>query len=314
MNRWFQKGNSRRFFRIDMPVRLFITPSSPIKDREIYATGVDYFPPIVQKLIAEQKSDTLYWLGRIQDQKVLVTELFNEVIDFVEFFGECAKSLSQGINPRLDPKYWVQINQKKQGFQKVEALHQSSPKTYRYFKMIEEKYMTFLESMIHSITHSTASQFEANIQLPYAFKIDETIELFKNEKFAKIPLVQSIYSLCSLMDTYLEAYRQINDDNVMRQYPQEWRLQQANVSASGLAVLLNKRFQPFEKVDVFFYFPSHDKTLQFSGNIVDIRTIDDAYKERVAINFEFPDGKSQNFLQNEIQRFEIEECMHFNFA
>ncbi len=38
------------------------------------------------------------------------------------------------------------------------------------------------------------------------------------------------------MDTYLEAYRQINDDNVMRQYPQEWRLQQANVSASGLAV------------------------------------------------------------------------------
>ncbi len=45
--------------------------------------------------------------------------------------------------------------------------------------------MTFLESMIHSITHSTASQFEANIQLPYAFKIDETIELFKTRNSPK---------------------------------------------------------------------------------------------------------------------------------
>ena len=29
------KGNGRRFHRVDMPVRYFITPSSPIKDREI---------------------------------------------------------------------------------------------------------------------------------------------------------------------------------------------------------------------------------------------------------------------------------------
>lgn len=314
MNRWFQKGNSRRFFRIDMPLRLFVTPSSPIKDREIYATGADYFPPGIKKRLQEQKTDTHYWLSRVQDQKILVTELFNEVIDFIEFFGECAISISQGINPRLDPKYWVQLNQKKQGFQKVEALFESAPKTYRYFKLIEDKYMTFLESMIHSITHSTQSHFEANRNLPYGFKIDETLELFKKEKFSKVPLVQGILSLCQLMNIYLEAYRHINDDNVLRQYPTEWKLQQANVSASGLAVLLEKRFEAFEKVDVFFYFPTQEKILQFSGSIVDIRTIDDAYKERVAINFEFPDGSNQDFLQNEIQRFEIEECMHFNLT
>lgn len=309
MNRWFQKGNSRRFFRIDMPVHVFVAPSSPIKDRDIYATGIDYFPPSVQAHIEKEKYETFYWVNRIQDQKEALTLLFEEIIDAIEFFGQCSVSISKGDSPKKDPKYWMMIAQRQKGFQKISALQQSAPKTYGYFKDIEAKFLTFMSSLSESISKSTPIEFHSNRNLPFGFKIDETIDLFSNEKFAKIPLVQAITHLCTFMDIYLNAFRQINDDNILRQFPEEWRLHRANVSASGIALMLEKRFKNFERVDIFFYFPKQKVSLSFEGSIVDIRTIDDQFKERVAINFEFPDGNSQNFLQNEIQRYEIEECM-----
>ncbi|MBD3821568.1 MAG: PilZ domain-containing protein [Thiotrichales bacterium] len=313
MKTWFLKQNSRRYFRIDMPVRVFIAPSSPIKDREIFATGIDYFPPTIKSLIAQQKRDTLYWLDRVQDQKVLITELFTEVIACIEFFGQGAEKISRGINPRLDPAYWLSVNQQKQGFTKVNALKDSSPKTYTYFKHIEEKYLRFLSAMVNSIDKSSDQHFEADPNLPYAFKIDEILDHFQKEQFEKIPLVQAIVALCGLMDTYMEAYRQINDDNIMRLFPDQWRAVKGNVSACGLAMLFTKRFKEFERVDIFFFFPEEKRVLQFDGTVVDIRSINDQFKERIAVNFDFPNGRDQDFLQHKIQEFELDECLNYEF-
>ncbi|WP_024850418.1 PilZ domain-containing protein [Hydrogenovibrio kuenenii] len=313
MKTWFLKHNSRRYFRLDMPVRVFIAPSSPIKDREIYATGIDYFPPTIKKLIAQQKRDTLYWLERVQDQKVLVTELFMEVIACIEFFGQSSEKMSKGINPRLDPPTWLSLEQRKLGFTKINALKDSSPKTYTYFKHIEAKYLVFLKAMVNSIENSTDQHFEAEQHLPYNFKIDEILEHFQKEQFEKIPLVQSIAALCGFMGTYLEAYRQMNDDNVLRTFPEQWPSVQGNISACGLAMLFTKRFKDFERVDVFFYFPEEKRTLKFDGTVVDIRSINDQYKERIAVNFDFPNGKDQDFLQHKIQQFELDECLSYEF-
>lgn len=312
MNRWFHKGNSRRFYRLDMPLKVFVAPASPIRDRDIFATGIDYFPPTVKQLIELQKNNAFYWIDRIQDQKVLMTNLFEETINTVEFFGRCAEAVSKGINPKLDPSYWITIKQHQQGFTTIEPLRETAPKTYRYFKLIEEKYLYFLNSLTESIDKSSPTLFAAKRSLSYGFKIDEILEQFKSEKFKKIPLIQAILSLASFMDTYIEAYRQINDDNILRDFPEEWQQQNANVSASGLALILSKRFKPFEKVDVFIFIPHRNAVCSFSGSVIDIRTLDNQYKERVAFNFEFPDSKNQNLLQNEIQRFEIEECMEMD--
>lgn len=309
MNRWFHKGNSRRFFRIDMPLKIFIAPASPIRDRDIFATGIDYFPPIIKQLIEYQKNDTFYWLDRIQDQKVLMTNLFEETIHTIEFFGRCAETVSKGINPKQDPNYWLQVKQHQLGFQSIESLQASAPKTYRYFKFIEEKYLFFLNSMVTSIEQSTPSLFVAHKNLPHGFKIDEILEQFKSEKFRKIPLIQAILALANYMETYITAYRQINDDNILRDYPQDWKQQDVNISASGVALVMAKRFKPFEKVDVFIWISARNAVAHFEGSIIDIRTLEDQHKERIAVNFEFPDSRNQDLLQNEIQRYEIEESM-----
>ncbi|NCN43334.1 MAG: PilZ domain-containing protein [Piscirickettsiaceae bacterium CG_4_9_14_3_um_filter_43_564] len=312
MNRWFHKGNSRRFYRLDMPLKVFISPASPIRDRDIFATGIDYFPPTIKQLIEIQKNEAFYWIKRIQDQKVLMTTLFEETINTIEFFGRCAEAVSKGINPKLDPNYWMTIKQYQQGFTTIEPLSQSAPKTYRYFKLIEEKYLFFLNTLITSIEKSTPNLFAAQRNLPYGFKIDEILQQFKAEKFSKIPLIQAILSLASYMETYIEAYRQINDDNILRDFPEDWIQQKVNVSASGLSMVMAKRFKPFEKVDIFIFIPIRKAVCNFNGSIVDIRTIENQHKERIAINFEFPDSKNQNLLQNEIQRFEIEETLEID--
>lgn len=309
MSNWFSKGNGRRFHRVNMPMRYFIVPSSPIENREIYATGADYFPKSLLNSVEAKKNQTLHAVDRIQEQTELLKEIFSEIIDFIEFFGGCAQAVAQGRSPKLDANYWMRVKEHQKGFQKAVRIKASSPKTYQYLQLIEEKYLTFLNRIVYSIDHSTPTHFQVEGPLPYGFKVDEIISTFQGEKFKRIPLIQAIVSLAEFMDTYLEVYRQINDDNSLKQFPQEWPQKIVNISASGIAVMLKKRFDLYSRVDVYLYFPEQNKVLEFDGNIVDIRTDDDLYEERIAINFEFPDGQDQDFLQLEIQKQEVKECM-----
>jgi len=309
MNRWFQKGNARRFYRIDMPLRIFLMPHSPIRDRDIYATGTDYFPPSIRQRIKIERKETLSWVARIQEHQDILSTLFNEIIEFIDFFGHCAELISEGKSPRNESDYWITLTHHKQGFKFIEPLRKPAPKTYTYFKTIEEKYLIFLNSLIKSVKESTPNHFAADKNLGYGYRVDEILNAFRNPKFASIPLIQAIRHLYNLLDIYLSAFQQINQDTYLKQYPEEWKTYQANISASGLALMLEKRYKQYERVDIYIHFLEHDKVIHFESTVVDIRTVETKHKERLAFNFEFPDGNMQNFLQSEIEKYEIHECM-----
>ncbi|MEA1989723.1 MAG: PilZ domain-containing protein [Pseudomonadota bacterium] len=311
MNKWFRKGNARRFHRVNMPTRFFIVPSSPIKDREIYATGADYFPRNYVNMIETRKYDTIRSVEKIKEQSALVTEIFSDVIEDIEFFGECTKNISQGINPKSDVSYWLKVSEKLKGFHSIQRIQASSPKTFQYLSLIEEKYLSFLKRMVESINKSTPEHFEVNGHLPIGFKLDEMMTVFEQPKFARIPLIQAMLHLSEFLEAYLNVYRQINDDNYLKQFPQEWPLKEANVSASGVAVYLPKGFDLYSRVDVYLYFEKENRILNFDGSVVDLREDNENHKQRIAINFEFPDGGNQDFLQQQIQKQEVKECMKF---
>ncbi|WP_040727683.1 PilZ domain-containing protein [Thiomicrorhabdus sp. Kp2] len=311
MNKWFRKGNGRRFHRVDMPLRYYIVPSSPIKDREIYATGANYFPQPLVDMIETRKYDTIRSVEKIKEQSALITEIFNDVIADIEFLGECTKSISNGISPKNNVSYWLKINDKLKGFSSINRIEASSPKTFQYLSLIEEKYLSYLQRLTNSINESTPEHFMVEGVLPIGYKLDEMMSVFEQEKFAKIPLIQAILNLSKFLEAYLDVYRQINDDNYLKQFPQEWPQQIANVSASGLAILLPKRFELYSRVDVYLYFEANDKVINFDGSVVDLRADNEKHRERIAINFEFPNGNDQNFIQQEIQKQEVKECMKF---
>ena len=312
MHQWFRKGNARRFHRVDMPVRYFILPSSPLEEREIYASGADYFPSVIQKKIVHSKNDAIRSLSKLQNQKDLLTEIVTSVMADIEFYGNCLENISKGFHPKKDPQYSMQINGKLRGFESILKIKESSPKTYIYFQMIEEKFLAFLNVLVESINQSDQNNYFTNQELPFGFKLDETIHQFKHEKYAKIPLVRTILDLAELLECYLDVHRQIHDDSFLVNTPQNWPLQMASLSASGVAVKMPKLFKIYSRVNVFFYFEHADKQIRFEGNVVDIRDANDEYAERIAINFEFPNGADQSFIQQEIQKEEVRECMQFD--
>lgn len=291
-----------------MPLRFFITPSSPIKDREILASGANYFPTPIRNQLTQQKFELVNSLNRIQDSREALIEIFGEIIEHIEFFGQCCEDLAKGINPRFNTTYWYTISSHLQGLSKIKLLENSSPKTYSYLKIIEEKYLFFLNSLVDVLSNSTPNHFAARHPIPFGFKLDELVDRFADEKYARIPLVKSIVSAAHYINTYTEIFRQMHDDHSQRQHPENWPLQMANVSASGLAVMIRKGLKLHEHLDVLLYFPQDKRVLKFDGVVVNIQSDNEEYVERVAMNFEFPEGRDQLYLLSEIQKYEIEEC------
>jgi len=309
MNQWFQKGNARRFFRIDMPARIFITPASALKDTEIYANGSNYFPKALRKRLTEQKEQVWYWVDRIQDKQEAIKALFNEIVGHIEFFADAMEMMTQGLNPKKHAQYWLRMQKDIHGFEMLEGLKNEAPKTHAFLQQIENKFLVFFKSMFHTVSHSDSAHFEANPHLPESTALDTLLARFEDPKYQTVPLVQAIYHLGQFMNLHLETYRLLNDDQIRRHQPDQWPLKTVNISASGVAVALQQSYKVFEKVEVFLYFEAYQTRLRFDGSVVNTRSLPENGVERVAINFELPDGDDQDTLQNVIQEFEIDECM-----
>lgn len=301
--------NVRRFFRINMPLRSYVTPRSPIIDRDILATGANYYPESIVTHINDKKVMVNRALNKVQESKEAVMAIFSEILDHLEFYEECLVELSRGYNPKKDTGKLFKINSHLEGLQKINLLKQSSPKTFNYLKLIEEKYIYFLQRLDEVLNHSTPDSFFAPNPIPVGFKLDEFCEKLTDPKFDSIPLLQAIVQTSKLLNLYTEMFRNMHDDHSQRQHPEAWNLHVVNVSASGLAVNLRKGLKLNERLDVLIYFKDDDKLLFFEGIVVNIQSNEESYFERVAVNFEFPNGRDQTYLIARIQKHELNECM-----
>ena len=300
--------NVRRFFRINMPLRSYVTPRSPITDRDILATGANYYPTSVQNQIHHQRVLVNSALNKVQDSKEKIMAIFGEVLEHFEFYEECLVELSKGYNPKKDPGKIFKLSSHIEGITKLNLLKSSAPKTYAYLKLIEDKYLYFLQRLDEVLNHSSPDTFYAPNPIPVGFKLDEFCEKVSSPEFAKIPLMQAIVQTSHLLTIYTDIFRQLYEDHSLRQHPEHWRQEVSNVSASGLAVNLKKGLKLNERVDVLIHFKDDQRTLIFDGIVVNIQSQPNTFYERVAMNFEFPNGRDQTYLLAQIQKYELQEC------
>lgn len=303
-------GNARRFFRIDMPMQVYIEPKTRMKNAEIFASGVNYFPSSVQDVIDHAKFITLDWVDQMQEQKDRIRPIFAELIENVEFFGLCLEKMSYGKNPRNNLGYWANFKDRLQPSTLLSSIKDSAPRTHQYLKLLEDKFLHFLNSLILTIENSDKTQLAVDKNLPHGFKIDEVIVHMHDPKFSRTPLVQAIVYLDRFIRGYTDIYRQITEDNLIKRLPKKWPTHLVNVSASGIALDLKKSYEAFDQLDVYIYLPNTSSVLHFDGEVVNCHTENQI--ERIAINFAFPDGKHQDQLQNAIQKYEIKECLELD--
>ncbi|KUJ72407.1 hypothetical protein [Thiomicrospira sp. WB1] len=308
---WFEKGESRRFQRIDLPLKLYITPKNPIRHMDIMALGIDYFPPIVKKQLNQYQRDVEKWLPQVQEHQADMQTVFKQLMQSADFFARWTDELAKGRAPNRDKDSWLRLHAYAKGVAHLLTPLKATPKTCQYLTMIDDKLMQYYQHFKQIIEHSTHAQFHCDRLLTQQnFDIDTVMAAFESDKYARSPLVQSLLHLYRYIETVLNAYDELNLDMHSRQNPKVWATQTANISAGGVAVFRPKRFAQGEKHLANLYFAEQKKLVQLPAYLARSFSIQQKHTECNAFNFDFPSGQDQHLIQHEIERFEILDSMN----
>jgi len=309
---WFEKNEHRRFKRINMPVKVFVTPSSAdlINNKQIFALNIDYFPPSVLDKIKDTTEKMNHWFSLVQEQQEVLEPVFKALVSSVEFLGEQVAEVSKGRSPKVELLDWKAFCDHSAGIKSIKELKKSAPKTHQYLEQMNIKLMAYYGNFQSSIEKSTPKKFYVDDRLSQEFMADSMIAKFDAASFSKIPLVQSLKQLHKLMGHYYAAYDEFIRDYYYRQNPKAWETKQVNISAGGISILMHKRFRQNTRCQVYLYFVDSERLLNVNSSLVRTSTEVAEKKECNAFNFEFPDGQDQIFIQYEMERYEWVSSMH----
>ena len=308
MNHWFLRKNPRRYLRMDMPVHIHITPAIPVENSEISATGFDYFPLSVTQNLSKQRQSIYDWLNKIQTEKSTLRPIFENIINSIELLEEGIKNASKGINPNKNMPYKKKMNEHLKGCKELNALKEKAPNTYHQIKLVEDKILFFMTEFFNNINNSTPKNFQLHQEKKGFFEYDKTINELSDPRFKKNSLVQAILALSTFMDNLIQYYLMFNEDHAIQQDFKRWPLINANLSACGVALISRRKFKKNKGVKIYLSFPESQDKLLLNGSITDIRQLNE-HQERIAINFEFPEGKIQDLLIFKVQNYELNQCI-----
>lgn len=306
---WFERKEHRRFRRIDMSVKLFVTPSDPINDFEIFALGIDYFPKSVSSKINDHHKKLISWISHIQEQKDILEPVFKQVIMISELLGEAVRQVSEGRNPLLNEEFKQTLMGNVKNIKRIDALEEPAPKTFQYFSEMEKKLTHFLRLLLLSLHKSTDKRYHCFKPERQDFKIDQLTKKFTQEPFSKIPLVQSIYYMNQLINDYCDAFQEMNADYYLREHPEDWQELKVNMSAGGFAAYYKKRFLPGKPLISYIFLSDEGRVMTVKTTFARFETSRVMMAEKNAFYFEFPDPQDQRFLELEIERFELEKAL-----
>lgn len=307
---WFEKHEMRRFRRVDIPVKIYITPNEAIKDQHIFAYRIDYFPPSKQKKINNAKTEMHHWINLIQEQKDVLQPFFKDFEDYIEYFKKWVQALSEGRCPRMTKEDWLTFHAYAKGVQRIQTLETSAPKTFQYFNHLNQKLIAHFKHMAKCVEQSTSSQFVLPEPLSKSFAIDEMKRRFESSGAAKVPLIQSLYSLYLYMSYTFDAYGELlNDLSSNSPNPSSWPDAEVNLSAGGVSIKLDKRYKPNMRCNIDLYFPRNKRLLKFRSTLVRAFSVPEYQAECNAFNFDFPNGHDQHLIQMEIEQYEIRNSM-----
>jgi len=303
---WYQRGNQRRFHRVDMPVRLMILPDKRPVGKVLFHWGINYFPPSVEVQIRSCRQLLKTQISLIQENCEIVQTLFSEMMAQIEFLGELIQDISEGEHPLLKKENLQKFQSHLQGFSLLVTIQQSSPKAYQLFKLIETKNLKILQAVRYFLQNSSSSQVK--IYELTDFKIDVAIEPYRALKYETIPLAHAAVLLTDFQNLYFQAWQEMMQDLQCQASPKTWPEYLVNVSTGGIAVLLPKSFPKFAHVCTRLYFPKIG-VLEVKGSVVMQKSVPSEGKERIAVNFDMPTQELQISLRTQMELFELKPAV-----
>ena len=306
---WFEKDDYRRFPRVKMPVQVFIRPSQPLQEKQIFTYPANYLPNVILEKIAKTESELKSSIAKIQEQKEIIVPAFAECITLAHLFGEFVQNISQGQNPAYQKSNIQKLTQITQGFQVANQLKKEGPKTYQFFQMMDDKFITYSKNMIKILQKSTSQTFSLSDEIAASFKMDKIIPKFQGDKYQDIPLAKSLFLLSQLLNLYLATFTELLKEHAPETKPNKWQEYTVSISACGLSIPLNKDYPLNSKLNIGLYFPETRKSIRLKGAINRSVPCKKHSLQLNCLDFEFPDYQQQQFIENQQQIYQINSCL-----
>ena len=306
---WFEKGELRRFPRVEMPMRVFIRPSQANTDKQIIHYPVNYLPTAIVNKINQIESELKINMVNIQEQREIIIPAFTEAIELVHTFGELTQAISQGKNPAYQKDKIAKLSQITNGFLIAKQLEVDGPKTYQFFSMIEEKFIAYSKGIVTILQNSSARKLYTECKLSQAFQVDKVIPKFNLPKYKQMPLANSLYLLSELSNLYLKTFISLLNEHRPVQQANTWFKHDLKISACGLTVDLYKDYPLSTKLDIHLFFPETQKTIALEGTLNRSVEQKNTFLQTNCIQFDFLSYEQQQFIENQQQIYQINRCI-----
>lgn len=298
--------DSRRFFRIDLPIHCWTLPTSRIVGCDIYATPTVYWTKQRELQVQKAKENALAAAKRLKSDADLMLDIYNDILKRLDIFIGMFVLLEQGKNPLESSNFRAAFSLLKQENQLLTFYEQSAPKTYTYIKSIYDKMAFYCIELIYLARHSTSGKLGFNKVVTHnKTAADIYIEKLRVAEFAHLDLPQFIIGLGDLVNAHLDAFGLFQQDIVNKNYPTRWAEIEANLSEGGIRFNVPKNVRQGQQICIAFYNSTATGIIGLKGLVVNSQAVKDSVDYQWRINFDFPDRTQQMLIQSIMNQHEI---------
>lgn len=302
--------DSRRFFRLDLPVQCFVIPRNRIPSCDVYATSAVYVTQQRMLLAQQQLEKVKEWLQALQENTDLVKKVYLDIINRLMFFNDVMRSVEQGKEPFKLNDYGRNLALAKAENSHLEAYKENSPKSYAFFKAIENKIKIYLNEIHYMAQHSSSRELGyRHVLYSMPTQADLNLKTLQESRFDKLPLPQFIRSLTEYVNLNLASFAELQKDYVLKRFPTQWPEMTVNLSEGGIRLELPKLMRPGEVVCVAFHCDAHTSVVGLKGTVIGSEAVAQTERYRMRINFDFPGRAEQMVIQKIMNRFEIKQSI-----
>lgn len=301
--------DSRRFFRLDMPIYCHVMPRNRIPGCDFFATPSVYVTPQRRAIAQASLDEAKTWMAKLKEDTNLASAILNDIVKRIDFFNEVMSSVQQGKAPFKLEDYSRNLTLAKAENAHLEDYKAHSPKSYAFFKAIENKVKIYLNE-VHYLAQNSDSREIQYRHLLYTTptQADQNLHTLKNTKFDELPLPRFIRALTEYINVTLASFLEFQRDAVLKRFPTQWSEARANLSEGGIRLEQPKSLRPGETVCVAFYSDDFASVMGIKGSVVACDAVAKTDRYCLRINFEFPDRSQQMLIQKIMNQFEISQC------
>jgi hypothetical protein len=311
LNRLTQ-GNSRRFYRYDLPIKLFVKANALHSSMEIYTSQIDYVNDAIFVQIESSRKEIKHQLNLIEEHAQILKDIVKEFFQRFDLIMEWLQQMDQGLDPKKRSRYWQDRDFLNSEFESLQLLESHAPKTFALLQKLELQFITYSTLIQQCIDQSN----ELTLVIPddkhcfaFHYQIDQ---MFKNSgiQIEQSNLLAMIHELEKLLGIGFSTFINMSIDQTKEDEPHYWPMMPVNISACGLAIQDTRKLPLFEFVTVKLQLNDQQQSIVS----LKCKVIRKQFKKSLginlsAVNYYFPDAHMQQQIASYLGRHEVQNAM-----